>query len=51
MGNEVSRFDYAEPHPVLFKDSERREQKQMGNEVSRFDYAEPPLILSKDSER
>ena len=40
MGNEVSRIDYAEPHPILFKDSERREQKQTGNEVSQIDSAE-----------
>ena len=27
----VSRSDFAELHPILSKDSERREQKQTGN--------------------
>ena len=36
---------------VLYKDSERSEQKQMGNKVSRLDYAEPHPILSKDSDK
>ena len=28
-----STFDYAEPHPIFYKDSERREQRQMENKV------------------
>ena len=28
-----STFDYAEPHLILCKDSERREQRQIENEV------------------
>mgnify|MGYP007090614384 CR=1 FL=1 len=38
---------YAEPHPIFYKYSERREQKQTGNEVSRIDYAEPHPIFYK----
>ena len=30
MENEVLRFDYAEPHPIFYKYSERREQRQKG---------------------
>ena len=36
-------MDYAEPPPIFYKYSERREQRQAGNEVLRIDYAEPPL--------
>ena len=28
-----STFDYAEPHPIFYKDSERREQRRMENKV------------------
>ena len=35
--NLVFKFDYAEPHPVLFKDSESRKQK---NKLAWFLYRE-----------
>ena len=47
----VSDIFYPEPHPILSKDSERREQRQMKNKVFQFDYAEPHPSLFKDSER
>ncbi|WP_302526537.1 hypothetical protein, partial [Phocaeicola barnesiae] len=49
--NKVFQFDYAEPYPILFKNSERREQRQTKNKVFQFDYAEPYPILFKNSER
>ena len=51
MKNGVFKFDYAEPPPIFYKGSERREQGQMKNGVFKFDYAELPPIFYKDSER
>ncbi len=41
-------FFYAKPHPILSKDSERREQNKTNPFVF---YAKPHPILFKDSER
>ena len=41
----------AEPHPILFKDSERREQYKMKKHNFFIFIAEPHPILFKDSER
>jgi len=41
MGNEVSQIDSAKPHPILSKDSERREQSQIY-----LNYAEPHPIFA-----
>ena len=39
--NEVSRIDSAEPHPIFYKDSERRKQSQIY-----LNYAEPSPIFA-----
>ena len=52
MENAVFNFAWAEPHPVFFKDSERREQWQMKTLFSNLTM--PSRLLSscnKDSER
>lgn len=41
MGNKVSQFDYAEPHPICCKYSERRVQRRTETEIFGIDYAEP----------
>ena len=45
--NEVFWLDYAEPHPILFKDSESREQKK---QVYLIFYAETHPISFKDGQ-
>ena len=42
-------FDYAEPPPILWKDSERRAQYQAKSLLLSESSAEPPPSLSKDS--
>jgi len=51
MKNKVFQFDYAETHPILFKNSESREQRQMKNKVFQFDYAETHPVLFKNRKR
>ena len=43
MKTQFFDFDYAEPHPILSKNSERRVQRQMKNAV--FDLTMPSRIL------
>ena len=47
MKTKVFKFDYAEPHPILSKDSESRMQKKQARLIF---FAETHPILSKDSE-
>ena len=51
MKTEFSNFDYAEPHPFFYKDSERRVQRQMKTEFSNLGYADPHPVLSKDKKK
>jgi len=43
----------AEPHPILFKDSERRVKRQIKNAVFIFDFSEPQFvrIVSHENEK
>ena len=45
--NEVFDFGYAEPKPILSKDSARRMQSKRENEVFDFGYAEPRPIFHR----
>ena len=49
--NEVFKFGYPEPHPILSKYSERRVENKKMKLVSFIFYPEPFPILCKDSER
>lgn len=46
--NKVFTFNYAEPKPILSKDSANRMQSKRGNNVFTFDYAEPKPIFHRN---
>ena len=44
----VSIIFYPKPHPIFYKDSESREQRQIENVVFRFGYAKAHPIFFKN---
>ena len=45
------KLDYAAPHPIFCKNSERQGAETDENEIFELDYAEPHPIFCKNSER